>query len=517
MLDVDKTQQILLMHFAEGLSARKIAKKLGIHRKTVTSRIGQYNQFKNLSGAGKGNAGEPLARYLDTGAVYNSSGRGPRKLVAEITRQIDAFLAENDKKRLDGRRKQQLRKIDIHELLVKKGLDVSYSSVCKYIAAKGARTQEAFIKQAYAPGSICEFDWGEVKVRVDGKDRKYFLAVFTSAYSNYRYAILFERQNSLAFREAHILFFAHVGGVWQQVTYDNMRVAIAQFVGKTEKLPTKALTQLGRWYLFCWRFCNVARGNEKGHVERSIEYIRRKTFAFKDDFGSFEEAQQYLEDRVSELNKRVANGEKKSPYDKLQQEKAHLLSYPGRMECFDGDYYSVDKFSTISVATNRYSVPDRLTGKRVFVKSYSSHLEISDENGLVFKHHRSYERNRWYIKLDHYLATLSRKPGAVGGSVALKQAPVWIQQLYEQHFRDTPRPFVELLQYCQAHSISHLQLKATVKELTRLHPRNVDADHIRALLGNQPDSNTTAVETKGSKAIVDQATANVAELTSMMG
>ena len=54
------------------------------------------------------------------------------------------------------------------------------------------------------------------------------------------------------------LFFEHKGGVFHQVVYDNMRVGISQFVGKTEKHPTTALLALSRWYQFPWRFCNTA-------------------------------------------------------------------------------------------------------------------------------------------------------------------------------------------------------------------------------------------------------------------
>lgn len=516
MLDVERTHQIIRLHFVEGLSVRKIARKLKIHRNTVKSRIEQYNRFKSSTGSEKGGSTVQLVKYLEKGRTYDSSGREARKLTAEITGRIDSCLADNDKKRLDGRRKQQLRKIDIHEVLVTAGFDVSYSSVCKYIAGKAMRSQEAFIKQDYAPGSVCEFDWGEVNLYIAGRRRRFYMAVFTSAYSNYRYAILFERQHSLAFREAHILFFAHVGGVWHQMTYDNMRVAVAEFVGKTEKRPTKALSQLARWYLFDWRFCNAARGNEKAHVERSVEYIRRKTFAFKDCFETFEEAQQYLAARVSELNKRGVKGAEMSAYDKLQEERAHLLAHPGKMECFDGDQSKVDKFATICVATNRYSVPDRLTGRMVFVKTYSSRLEISDEKGIVCTHPRSYERGGWYINLDHYLITLSRKPGAIQGSVALKQAPAWIQQMYKHHFTHAPRAFVELLQYCKTNDVTHDRLRATVDKLMCRHTGTIEADHILALLGNQTDPAVIPPEMHGPNAIATQAMENLAELASMM-
>ena len=54
MLDVKRTHQIIVMHFVEGLSVRKIAQKLKIHRKTVSSRIEEYKQFKNGSAAENG-------------------------------------------------------------------------------------------------------------------------------------------------------------------------------------------------------------------------------------------------------------------------------------------------------------------------------------------------------------------------------------------------------------------------------------------------------------------------------
>jgi len=54
-----------------------------------------------------------------------------------------------------------------------------------------SQSKEAFIRENYAPGDICEFDWGEVKLCISGVNRKYPMAVFTTAYGNYGYARLF--------------------------------------------------------------------------------------------------------------------------------------------------------------------------------------------------------------------------------------------------------------------------------------------------------------------------------------
>ena len=45
-----------------------------------------------------------------------------------------------------------------------------------------------------------------------------------------------------------------------------MKVAVAKFVSKTEKVPTEDLLKLSIYYGFKYRFCNARKGNEKGHV-----------------------------------------------------------------------------------------------------------------------------------------------------------------------------------------------------------------------------------------------------------
>ena len=514
MLEVETNHQIILLYFREGLSLRKIAKKLNIHRDTVKARIDQYEQFKASPISDQDKPGSLLNQYLKTGSVYNSATRTKRKLNDDIIAIIDKCLAENEVKRLTGRIKQQVKKIDIHEQILAAGYAISYSVICDYIKSKVSRFQEGFIRQGYAEGVCCEFDWAEVKLNVDGKYRRYYLAVFTSAFSNYRYAMLFQHQDSLAFKEAHIRFFEHIGGVYHQMVYDNMRVAIARFVGKNEKIPTESLLQLSRWYQYKWRFCNIAKGNEKGHVERSVEYVRRKVFAFKDTFKSFEETQQYLLARLSELNARASLTTKISPLNLLENERKGLYGYPGPMECFAAENFKVDKYSTISFGTNRYSVPDHTIGKMVFVKIYSQRLKIYFGNNVLCHHERTYERFSWKIDLNHYLVTLMHKPGAVAGSIALKQAPGWVQVIYANHFFNDARSFIELLQYCQTNNIDGRQVSNCVDKLSRQFAGGLTTTHVIAMLGNQLQEVTPVNAQQDSIAL--QSMENLQQLEAMM-
>ena len=514
MLEVETNHQIILLFYREGLSLRQIAKKLKIHRRTVKARIDQYEQFKASPLSDQDKPQSLLNQYLKTGSVYDIASRKKRKLSPQIIGIIDKCLLENEAKRLDGRIKQRLKKIDIHELLLGAGHSISYSIVCDYISVKLLQFQEAFIRQGYGEGSCCEFDWAEVKIKLNGQSRRYYLAVFTSAFSNYRYAQLFQRQDSLAFKEAHICFFEHTGGVYQQMVYDNMRVAIASFVGKTEKIPTESLLQLSRWYQYQWRFCNTAKGNEKGHVERSVEYVRRKVFGFNDSFETIQEAQDHLLRRVLELNERPGKDLRDSAKVKLELERKGLHVHPGRMECFAGENLKVDNYLTVCFGTNRYSVPDHMTGKMVFAKVYSQWIKIYDANNVLCQHNRLYERFSWQIDINHYLVTLQRKPGAVAGSIALKQAPGWLQTMYSDHFVHDARSFIELLQYCQINDIENKQLCSCIATLAHQSPGGISSTHVIALLGNQQQEVTLAIQQPDPIAL--QSLQNLIQLEAMM-
>ena len=133
MLDVETNHQIILLYFREGLSLRKIAQKLKIHRDTVKRHIGQYEEFKAAPATDQDKPRSVLNQYLKVGRVYNSENRTKRKLSAEILEIIDGCLHENDQKRMDGRIKQQLKKIDIHEKIISAGHRISYAVICAYI------------------------------------------------------------------------------------------------------------------------------------------------------------------------------------------------------------------------------------------------------------------------------------------------------------------------------------------------------------------------------------------------
>lgn len=284
MVTMIEKHKILLLHYRDGHSLRQISRDTGISRPTVTKYIAEYAAHKQqlidaLSGDLTNEAASDLIRSLVEPPCYDSTSRSPRKVTAALQERLRAFLTENAEKRGRGQHKQQLKVCDMHELLQADGYDLSYSRLCTLVSELDRTVPESFIRQTYAPGDTCEFDWGEVKLRLAGTLRRIQMAIFTAASSNYRYAWLSMKQDTAAFQQAHVLFFEHIGGVYRTLVYDNMKVAVKRFAGPSEKEATHGLVSLATYYQFAFRFCNVRRGNEKGHVERSVEYVRRKAFA----------------------------------------------------------------------------------------------------------------------------------------------------------------------------------------------------------------------------------------------
>jgi len=491
-------QEIILRRHRDGLSQRRISKELGISRKTVSRYISQYEA---LLRNGK-SPSEALSISLSKPPEYDGSGRNKLRLTQEVQDSIDRMLDENQKKLMSGMGKQQMKKIDILHKLHEQGFEIGYTTVCNYVRNKHEHKQspkkEAFIRQVYSPGSSCEFDWGEVKLTISGTTRKYQMAVFTSGYSNYRYSRLFDRQDTLAFMESHVFFFGYTGGVYREMVYDNMRVAVSKFVGKHEKEPTRALLDLRSHYRFNHRFCNAYSGNEKGHVERSVEYVRRKAFGLKSEFDSLEQANEYLLEIVEKLNNTRQQLTGKTANEMFTEEKQYLMEQQEELACSEHVQLRVDKYATVSYRTNRYSVSDKLVGEFVDVKIYSSKLEFYYGNLQVATHKRVYGKHQWIISIEHYLDTFTRKPGALSGSQALASRSE-LKRIYDNWFTATPRDFIELLHYCYQNKIDDYALTEAVSKLTLHSGAKVTSEKLIALLGNkvchEPHSRFTQSQT----------------------
>ena len=144
--------------------------------------------------------------------------------------------------------------------------------------------------------------------------------------------------------------------------------------------------------------------------------------------------------------------------------------------------YSVDKWSCVTVKNSHYSVPDSLVGKRVAVKLYSEKVLIFSEGNKVARHERQYKSGAWAVDIHHYLTTLSHKPGALRTSTALTQAHEGLQKLFERHFKDSPKNFIDVMLYAQAEGFSDEDVMDAYARLRSTGIKSVTSDHLKSML-----------------------------------
>lgn len=476
---MDKKQQILHLYRVEGKSQRQIAREVHVSRKTIRKYLRAYELAISKD------ALDGLDDYLSQKPCRKPRIEPHPVMTEALCAEIDLWLQENQHRRQIGLRKQCINNQGIHRVLLEKGYQVSYSSVCKYVwrkqKAKTAKPKEAFIKQYYNPGEECEFDWGEVKLLIDGKMVKFMMAVFALCHSEGRWAYLFRHQDNLAFMESHRNFFRDVQGVPHIMVYDNMRVAVR--FEEDGKKPTDSLQRMSTFYGYRYRFCNARAGWEKGSVERSVDYVRKRAFTTRLDFDSIEEAQRYLSGICAQLNQEIGSDATMDKTTAIQADIQALLPYTGEFGCFEVDEYSVDKQSTISVRGSHYSVPDDMVGKKVLVQLYSERLRIYDtDHKLIAMHERSYQKGKWVIDINHYLTTLTRKPGAIEGSLAMRQMPKQMQELFHTHYRQNSKDFIDLLRFTNSRGFTHKDILQAAEVVRSRGAKHLTTDQLRVAM-----------------------------------
>jgi transposase len=364
----------------------------------------------------------------------------PRKKPPPRRSKLDLFKPAIDemlRADLDAPRKQRhtitriyRRLIDEHEMR-----DVSYPVVRAYVAERkpqiraeaGRGPAEVFIPQSHRPGAEAEVDFGEIVVRLAGELVSCTLFCLRLSFSGKAVHRVSLSAGQEAFFEGHEHAFRVLGGVpAAKIRYDNLKAAVAQVLGFT-----RARVENERWTAFRSHFdldafyCQpgIAGAHEKGGVEGQIGWFRRNHMVPVPDVPSIATLNVLIDQWDAADEARRIGSHARTVGELFAIEQPLLKPLPG--ESFEtGRWFTprVDRFSQVTVRTNRYSVPARLIGRQVRVLLHASDLVIYDGHAEVARHERLPGRSGTRLDLDHYLEALVRKPGALPGSTALEQA-----------------------------------------------------------------------------------------------
>jgi transposase len=164
---------------------------------------------------------------------------------------------------------------------------------------------------------------------VIGRARRPLLAfVMVLSYSRTIYLRFFLNARMENFLRGHVGAFTTWRGVPRILLYDNLKSAVLERHGDAIRFHPTLLEFAGH-YRYEPRPVAVARGNEKGRVERAIRYVRSAFFAAR-DFVDLEDLNQQADTWCNGIaaDRRCPDQKDLSVREAFAEEQAKLLKLP---------------------------------------------------------------------------------------------------------------------------------------------------------------------------------------------
>ena len=321
--------------------------------------------------------------------------------------------------------------------------------------------KEVFLPLDHPPGEA-QVDYGFATVTLAGIEAPVAVFVMSLPHSGAVYLQVFPRECTETFLEGHVRAFAFFGGVPRRIAYDNAKVQVAKIVGSREREVTKEFSRLKSYHLFESHFCLVRRPNEKGHVERLVDYARSNFLVPVPSVTTLAELNATLEEQCRRDQDRHVRGKSATIATGLVEDRQAFLALPSRpFEARRVDPSTVDSLSLATFDTNEYSVPTKYAYRDVAVIATVDTVKIVHEDQVVATHPRCWGREQYLYNPLHYLAVLERKPGGLDYAKPLKD---WhlpecfdvLRRRLEADERHGTRAFIRILRLLEKHTLPQL-------------------------------------------------------------
>lgn len=444
MLTVKDWERIRRAYYTEGKSIREIARETSHARRTIK-------------------------RMVELNEPPKYKRRGPKRapILGPYRERIKELLSQNQ----TLPRKQRWTSPMIYKEIRKEGYQGAESTVRHYVgqARKLLRKPAVFLPLEFDPGTDAQVDWGEGVVIMDGQQVTVQLFYMKLSYSRRTFMMAFPNQKQEAFFLGHVQAFNFFSGVPQRISYDNLKVAVKVILEGRNRVEQEAFFHFRGTYLFDSHYCTPRAANEKGQVEHSVGFNRRRFLVPPPEVSSFAEFNEYLLQKCLEDDERTVSGQPATIGEMWQQEKAHLRPLPAHpFDCCRSKTVSLNRYSQVQLETNRYSVPTDLASKQLTAKLYPFRIEIyrPGEIETIAVHPRCYDRHQEIIDPLHYLPLIRQRPGAIHHAKPLRR---WREQwspVYDEllaHLRHKwpddrgVREFVNILYLHREHSQKEME------------------------------------------------------------
>lgn len=376
MIPEELEQKVLRLHYVEKWTVGTIAKQLCLHHSTV-------------------------ARVLRDHGVH--------KPVTKRPSMVDPFLPYL---REQLHTYPTLPASRLYQMVVERGYPGKpdhFRSIVARIRPK--QPAEAFLRVRTLPGEEAQVDWAHFgKVQIGRATRRLSAFVMVLSESRMPFVRFFYDQRMASFLAGHVDAWAFFGGVTRCVLYDNLKSVVLERRGDAIKFHPRAL-ELAAHYCFEARPVAVARGNEKGRVERMIRYLRT----------SFWPAREWQD--LADLNAQVRGwcldvaGTRRHPDDNTRtvvdawnDERARLLPLPD--DAFTADERieaKVGKQPYVRFDRNDYTVPHDRIRRVLTVWASPDTVRVADGDEVVAEHPRSFDKGQQVEDPAHIEALVAAK------------------------------------------------------------------------------------------------------------
>jgi transposase len=258
------------------------------------------------------------------------------------------------------------------------------------------------------PGRQAQVDWGHFGViEVEGQRRRLFCFVCALGYSRALYAEFTTSQQLPTLQRCLLNAFAYLGGVPEEVLFDNMKTVVLGREGGIIRFHSGFL-DFARHYDFTPRLCRPYRARTKGKVEAGVKYVRRHFFAGT-RFADLDDLNRQLRTWLDEVaNARVHGTTGEVPWRRLAEEPLRPL--PERPYAVTPAVLrQVGRDCLVTYQGNRYSVPVEYCRRSVIVQEMGEHLVISHEGLPIAQHQLSQERWRVIVDPEHFRNLRARR------------------------------------------------------------------------------------------------------------
>lgn len=303
----------------------------------------------------------------------------------------------------------RLRATRLFEMLRDRGYTGSVYAVRRHVRRVRPRSRhEAFFRLNVLPGEQAQVDWGSFgKIRIGRGQRNLSCFVMVLAWSRATFARFTLDQTLESFVRCHVEGFECFGGAPRSVLYDNLKSVVLERQGDLIRFHPRILELAGHYH-FAPTPVGVARGNEKGRVERRIRDLRESFFAAR-TFSTLDDLNRQLDAWIERIvhARRVPAEDTRTVLDALAEERERLLPLPEHR--FDVTYVqpvASGKTPYVRFDRNDYSIPHTLVRKPLTLVTSETTVRVLDGEREVARHQRSWD-TRQQIEDESHLAALA--------------------------------------------------------------------------------------------------------------